>query len=135
MAQDADPTDGRPSAFTRLALAVSRFSGRPLVFASAVAIVVIWATVGPIFGFSETWQLVINTMTTIITFLMVFLIQATQNRDNEAVHLKLDELIDTTRAAHDDMIDLEEQSDEVIARKHAEMTRHRAEARQNGHDL
>ena len=122
--------DNGPGMFSRFAEAVSRFSGRPLVFFAAVALVLVWAISGPAFGFSSTWQLVINTTTTIVTFLMVFLIQATQNRDNEAVHLKLDELIEATRDAHDDMIDLEHQSEDVIQQRREEMRhlRERAEA-------
>lgn len=104
-----------------MAMAVSRISGRPPVFAAAFGMVALWAVSGPAFGFSETWQLVINTGTTVVTFLMVFLIQATQNRDNDAVQLKLDELIKVTRDAHSDMIDLEEQSDEVLKQKRIEM--------------
>lgn len=107
----------RPGWFARFASEVSRVSGRPIVFAVAVALVLAWAISGPAFGFSSTWQLVINTGTTIITFLMVFLIQATQNRDNVALQLKLDELIEATRAAHEDMIDLEHQPDDVIEEK------------------
>ena len=129
---NSEPERQQPSAFSRMAMAVSRASGKPLVFASAVGIVVVWAIAGPMFGFSETWQLFINTTTTIITFLMVFLIQATQNRDNEAVQLKLDELIEVTREAHDDMIDLEEQSDEFIEEKRAEMKLVREKAEANG---
>jgi len=79
--------------FTRFASAISRWTGHPVVFIGCCTIVVLWAFSGPIFGFSDTWQLVINTGTTIITFLMVFLIQNTQNRDNNAIHAKLDELI------------------------------------------
>src|ERR1700757_5301914 len=79
--------------FARLAVATSRVSGRPMTFVLAVAVVLVWAITGPLFGFSDTWQLVINTGTTIVTFLMVFLIQATQNRDTLALQLKLDELI------------------------------------------
>lgn len=79
--------------FTRFANAVSKWTGRPAAFALCVVGVLVWALSGPAFGFSETWQLVINTSTTIITFLMVFLIQNTQNRDNAALHAKLDELI------------------------------------------
>ncbi|UTP41144.1 low affinity iron permease family protein [Phenylobacterium sp. LH3H17] len=79
--------------FTRFASAISRWTGHPVVFIGCCTIVVLWALSGPIFGFSDTWQLVINTGTTIITFLMVFLIQNTQNRDNNAIHAKLDELI------------------------------------------
>jgi len=120
--------DQEPGWFTRMAMAVSRFSGRPPVFASAVALVLVWAASGPLLGFSEVWQLAINTTTTIITFLMVFLIQATQYRDSEAIHLKLDELIEATSGAHEDMIDLEDQSDEVIERRRAEMQQLRERA-------
>jgi low affinity Fe/Cu permease len=85
-------------AFTKLANQVSRAAGRPLTFAVCVAVVLLWAVTGPVFKFSETWQLVINTGTTIVTFLMVFLIQNTQNRDNAALQAKLDELIRVSRA-------------------------------------
>ncbi|MGE3960395.1 MAG: low affinity iron permease family protein [Dehalococcoidia bacterium] len=119
--------------FQRFARATSRFTGRPAVFAAAAALVAGWAVSGPLFGFSETWQLIINTTTTIITFLMVFLIQATQNRDNEAVHLKLDELIEATRSAREGMIDLEDQPDEVLQRLREEMRERREQAhRANG---
>ena len=100
--------------FTRLAKAASRFTGRPLCFSLALLTVAAWAITGPLFGFSNTWQLVINTGTTIVTFLMVFLIQNTQNRDTEAMHLKLDELIRATRGAHNRMMDLEEHSEEEL---------------------
>jgi low affinity Fe/Cu permease len=80
-------------AFTRFASAVAKWTGRPIVFIACVVLVLIWAFTGPMFGFSDTWQLVINTSTTIITFLMVFLIQSTQNRDSAAIQAKLDELI------------------------------------------
>ena len=82
-----------PAWYSRFAMAASHFCGRPRVFVLAVAVSIVWLVTGPAFGFSETWQLVINTSTTIITFLMVFLIQNTQNRDNAALHAKLDELI------------------------------------------
>jgi low affinity Fe/Cu permease len=100
--------------FGRLAIATSRISGRPTTFLLAVAVVLVWAITGPLFGFSDTWQLVINTGTTIVTFLMVFLIQATQNRDTLALQLKLDELILATRNARNDIAGIEEASDEEI---------------------
>lgn len=88
------------SFFFRFAHRVSHAAGKPQVFALAVAVVILWAVSGPVFGFSETWQLIINTGTTIVTFLMVFLVQNTQNRDGEAVQAKLDELILVTRASN-----------------------------------
>ena len=102
-------------AFRRFAEATARQSGRPATFLAAVLIVAVWAASGPFFHFGDTWQLVINTGTTIITFLMVFLIQNSQNRDSAALQIKLDELIRTT-AAHNGLLDLEDLDEETLER-------------------
>jgi low affinity Fe/Cu permease len=104
-------TTGR---FDRFARQSARWTGSSCAFFLAVLVVAIWIVTGPIFHFSDTWQLVINTGTTIVTFLMVFLIQSTQNRDSEAVHLKLDELLRATDGAHTALLDIEELSEEQL---------------------
>ncbi|GLO51948.1 Low affinity iron permease [compost metagenome] len=94
--------------FDRFAQWLANWAGRPLTFGTACLLILLWAVTGPLFGFNDTWQLVINTSTTIITFLMVFLIQNTQNRDNDELHIKIDELLRTTRRAHKALLDLED---------------------------
>ena len=112
--------------FVHFAQWVSHVTGRPVAFLAAFASIVIWAMLGPFFGFSDTWQLVINTATTIVTFLMVFVIQNTQNRDGEAVQIKLDELIRALEGAHNSLLDLEELSEHELAtfrKKYLELAR------------
>jgi len=104
--------------FRKFATGISNLVGRPFAFFFAVTIIITWAALGPMFGFSDTWQLVINTGTTIITFLIVFLIQNTQNRDSKAIHIKLDELISSIKGARNTFINLEELPDEEIEDLH-----------------
>jgi low affinity Fe/Cu permease len=114
--------------FRKFAHRTSESVGCPWAFFTAMLLIAIWAALGPIFDFSDTWQLVINTGTTIITFLMVFLIQNTQNRDAKAIHLKLDELIHHIKGARNSLIKLEELSDDELARLQKQFERLRQRA-------
>ena len=115
--------------YSGLAREAARFCGRPRVFAIALGMILLWLVTGPIFHYSDTWQLVINTSTTIITFLMVFLIQNTQNRDSKAMQLKLDELIRATEQARNQLIHLESLSDAELEALEAEFERVRGTRR------
>jgi low affinity Fe/Cu permease len=117
------------SGFTCFAQWTARATGRPLTFGLAAAVILVWGVSGPLFGFSDTWQLVINTGTTIVTFLMVFLIQNTQNRDSEAIQVKLDELIRVTAGAHVALLDLEELDDKELDELRKEYQQLAAKAR------
>lgn len=103
--------------FTRFTSAASAALGRPWIFALALFILVVWGASGPLLGFSDTWQLVINTGTTIVTFLMVFIIQNTQNRDNLALHIKLDAIMDKLNISDEELFEAEKESDERLERK------------------
>jgi low affinity Fe/Cu permease len=121
--------------FGRFAKVTSRAAGRPGAFMLAMTVVVMWAATGPVFGYSDTWQLVINTGTTVVTFLMVFLIQSTQNRDSEALQLKLDELIRATEGAHNALLDLEDIDEEKMERvrtRYATLAEEARKARKRG---
>jgi low affinity Fe/Cu permease len=122
------------SPFSRFATWTAHAVGHPIAFSAAVGVVVVWALTGPIFGFSDTWQLVINTGTTIVTNLIVFLIQNTQNRDSAAIQLKLDELIRSTSGAHNALLDLEElgEGDLDRIRAHYEELARRARDQKQG---
>ena len=115
--------------FTRFSKVTAHVTGQPLSFVLALLVIVVWAITGPLFDWSDTWQLVVNTGTTIVTFLMVFLIQATQNRDAEAMHIKLDELLRISPGAHNVLLDLEELEESELDRLRAIYGRLAQEAR------
>ena len=117
--------------FTRFAKWTARAAGRPAAFALAASVIIVWGITGPLFKYSDTWQLVINTGTTIVTFLMVFLIQNTQNRDTEALQVKLDELIRVTEGAHLVLLDLEELDDKQLDKVRDTYERLAAKARED----
>ena len=123
----------KTSWFARFAQHVSHLTGRPTAFIAALAVIVVWAFSGPFFHYSDTWQLVINTGTTIITFLMVFVIQNTQNRDTAAMHIKIDELIRVTSRARNILIDLEELDDKDLEHLRKEFERLAEEGRRRAH--
>ena len=129
IAQQKPKSPGVRGAFQKFAQLTSSAVGSPWAFFLAVLVVIAWATTGPIFHYSDTWQLVINTGTTIVTFLMVFLIQNTQNRDAKAIHLKLDELIRAKHGARNTLVDLENCTDEELQQIEEEFKRlrHRAQ--------
>ena len=118
--------------FTRMANAASRFAGSPVSFVLALLVVLAWLASGPLFKFSDTWQLVINTGTTIVTFLMVFLIQNTQNRDAKAMHLKLDEMIRALKGARNQLVDLENLSDADLKKLEKQFQGLREKAERDG---
>ncbi len=122
--------------FSRFAKWIARNTGHPITFVMACVVILAWLVTGPLFHFSDTWQLAINTGTTIITFLMVFLIQNTQNRDSEAAQLKLDELIRSIEGAHNTLLDLEELTEkelDEIKSHYIKLARHARDGLQHGH--
>ncbi len=127
----------RKNLFDRFSKSAAHWTGHPFTFMAAVLLIVVWGVTGPMFHFSNTWQLVINTGTTVITFLMVFLIQSTQNRDSYALQLKLDELIRALEGAHNSLLDIEELSEEellTLKKRYSELSREALECVRKGLD-
>ncbi len=122
----------KPSKFTQFANQASKITGRSYTFVIAISVVLLWAVSGPLFGFSDTWQLIIGTITTIVTFLMVFLIQNTQNRDTEAIQIKLDELLRSTGPADIQFMDMEEMEEEELEKFRKRFIQMAREAREKG---
>ena len=122
----------RSGGFTRFATATAHHAGHPTAFVIACTFIVLWAIAGPFMGFSERWQLIVNTGTTIVTFLMVFIIQNTQNRDSTAVHVKLDELIRVNKGAHNSLLDIEELSEDELEKFRQDYEKLAAKARKTG---
>lgn len=112
--KEADRNANLTNQFSVFASSASQILGSALCFSGAIVIIIVWAATGPLYHFSDTWQLIINTGTTIVTFLMVFLIQNTQNRDAKAIHLKLNEIVFSMHKAHNELIDVEKLSDEEL---------------------
>ena len=129
---ECQPSSAINERFRKFAMCIARFAGTPVAFTLSFLIIVVWAILGPVFHFSDSWQLVINTSTTIVTFLMVFLIQNMQNRDAKAIHLKLDELIRAMKGARNNLVMLETLSEEELERLEKQFSRfaekHRAHA-------
>jgi low affinity Fe/Cu permease len=122
-----------PSFFTRLAQSTARWTGKPISFFVALGVIAIWALSGPFFHYNDTWQLVINTSTTIVTFLMVFIIQNSQNRDTAAMQIKLDELIVRLEGAREELLDLEELDEDKLDKLRKQFEARATKAR-NGRD-
>lgn len=133
----ASETQTATKQFSRFAATVSQWVGSSWMFLIAVSGIIVWGATGPLFHYSDTWQLIVNTATTVVTFLVVFLIQNTQNRDARAIHLKLDEIIRSIHHAHNEMIDIEKLSDDELEElaKHYERIREECDSRKRGQSL
>src|SRR5882762_7419912 len=131
-AESSNQKNGSPWRFSNFARGMATASGKPATFVIALFIVIIWAATGPIFGYSDTWQLVINTGTTIVTFLMVFLIQRAQNKDARAIHLKLNEIVAAVEGASNRLVNVEDLSEDEVRLLHRHYARLVALARETG---